>query len=43
MTPSKIQELFKTVPTLETLTDQGTKIYLHFFWTARRATREHAS
>ena len=31
MTPSKIQGLFKTVPTLETLRDQATKIYLHFF------------
>ena len=43
MTPSKIQGLFKTVPTLKTLTDQATKIFLHFVWTARRATRERAS
>ena len=31
MTPSNMQGLFKIVPTLETLTDQATKIYLHFF------------
>ena len=43
MTPSKIQGLFKTLPTLETLTDQATKIYLHFFLDSEAATREHAS